>query len=190
MLSENIKRLRKQKGYSQETLAHQLNVVRQTISKWEKGYSVPDADMLERMAELFEVPVSELLGKETSFVHEASDSIEIVQQLTILNEQLAKQNNIKKRTFWTTLISIFVLTLTGIMIYIFMFASFKATDHTSHEEVHTDFNCTLDGISYSYNISYDEQYNILTAQIEDHFKVHGGSYEITHHAKKHSIHHK
>ena len=37
MLSENIKTLRKQKGYSQETLAAQLNVVRQTVSKWEKG---------------------------------------------------------------------------------------------------------------------------------------------------------
>ena len=42
MLSENIKTLRKQKGYSQEQLADKLNVVRQTVSKWEKGYSVPD----------------------------------------------------------------------------------------------------------------------------------------------------
>ena len=37
MLSDNIKILRKKKGYSQETLAEQLHVVRQTISKWEKG---------------------------------------------------------------------------------------------------------------------------------------------------------
>lgn len=56
MLSDNIKILRKKKGYSQETLAEQLHVVRQTISKWEKGISVPDAVMLDRMAELFEVP--------------------------------------------------------------------------------------------------------------------------------------
>ena len=55
MLSDNIKILRKKKGYSQETLAEQLHVVRQTISKWEKGISVPDAVMLDRMAELFEV---------------------------------------------------------------------------------------------------------------------------------------
>lgn len=45
MFSENLKTLRKQKGMSQETLAQQLNVVRQTISKWEKGLSVPDADL-------------------------------------------------------------------------------------------------------------------------------------------------
>ena len=62
MLSDNIKILRKKKGYSQETMAEQLHVVRQTISKWEKGISVPDAVMLDRMAELFEVPVSVLLG--------------------------------------------------------------------------------------------------------------------------------
>lgn len=37
MLKENIKELRKRKGYSQEQLALRLNVVRQTVSKWEKG---------------------------------------------------------------------------------------------------------------------------------------------------------
>ena len=52
MLKENIRRLRKDKGYSQETLAEALGVVRQTVSKWEKGLSVPDADLLEKMAEL------------------------------------------------------------------------------------------------------------------------------------------
>ncbi len=63
MLGENIKILRKQKGFSQETLAQQLNVVRQTVSKWEKGISVPDAEMLNSLSELFEVPVSTLLSR-------------------------------------------------------------------------------------------------------------------------------
>ena len=62
MLGENLKALRKQKGMSQEVMAQQLNVVRQTVSKWEQGLSVPDAKMLTRIAELFEVPVSSLLG--------------------------------------------------------------------------------------------------------------------------------
>ena len=62
MLGENIRNLRKNKGYSQETLAEQLHVVRQTVSKWEKGLSVPDAEMLNRLSELFEVPVDVLLG--------------------------------------------------------------------------------------------------------------------------------
>lgn len=62
MFGENLKTLRKQKGFSQEELAARLNVVRQTVSKWEKGLPVPDADTLIRLAEVLEVSVSELLG--------------------------------------------------------------------------------------------------------------------------------
>ena len=62
MLCENIKAIRKSKGLSQEELAIKLNVVRQTISKWEQGLSVPDADMLISLSEAFETPVSTLLG--------------------------------------------------------------------------------------------------------------------------------
>lgn len=56
MLCENIKAIRKSKGLSQEELAIKLNVVRQTISKWEQGLSVPDADMLISLSEAFETP--------------------------------------------------------------------------------------------------------------------------------------
>ena len=73
MLSDNIKNLRKQKGYTQETLAQALNIVRQTVSKWEKGYSVPDADMLEKLAEVFEVPVADLLGSPSEPVEQTSE---------------------------------------------------------------------------------------------------------------------
>ena len=61
MFSENLKTLRKQKGFTQEELAARLNIVRQTVSKWEKGLSVPDAELLTRLAEVLEVPVSTLL---------------------------------------------------------------------------------------------------------------------------------
>ena len=63
MLSENIKVMRKAKGLSQQELAEKLNVVRQTVSKWEQGLSVPDADMLLTLSEVFETPVSTLLGE-------------------------------------------------------------------------------------------------------------------------------
>ena len=62
MLNQNIKTVRKNKGFTQEDLANRLHVTRQTISKWEKGYSVPDADMLAKLAEEMEVSVGELLG--------------------------------------------------------------------------------------------------------------------------------
>ena len=57
MLNENIKALRKSKGLSQQELATKLNVVRQTISKWEQGLSVPDSDLLIALSEALETPV-------------------------------------------------------------------------------------------------------------------------------------
>ena len=63
MLNENIKNLRKAKGISQEELAVRLNVVRQTVSKWERGISVPDSGMLISLAEELDTSVSVLLGE-------------------------------------------------------------------------------------------------------------------------------
>lgn len=63
MLNENIRALRKAKGLSQGELAIKLNVVRQTVSKWEQGRSVPDADMLIVLSEALGVPASTLLGE-------------------------------------------------------------------------------------------------------------------------------
>ena len=63
MLSDNIKRIRKSKGLSQEELAIKLNVVRQTVSKWENGLSVPDSDMLITLADELDTSVSVLLGE-------------------------------------------------------------------------------------------------------------------------------
>ena len=65
MLGEKLKHLRKTKGLSQEALAVKCNVVRQTISKWEKGISIPDAEMLVKIATVLEYPVSQLLSQPT-----------------------------------------------------------------------------------------------------------------------------
>ena len=65
MLNENLKAIRKNRGMSQEELAIRLNVVRQTVSKWEKGLSVPDSDMLIKTSNILEVSVGDLLGDKT-----------------------------------------------------------------------------------------------------------------------------
>ena len=96
MFGENLKTLRKQKGFSQEELAARLHVVRQTISKWEKNLSVPDADTLIRLAEILEVPVSELLGAKIENENTASD---VAEQLSRINEQLAIKNR-RSRRIW------------------------------------------------------------------------------------------
>ena len=90
MLSENIKRLRAESGMSQEELAARLAVVRQTVSKWERGMSVPDADMVVRLAELFGVPVSELLG--TQAQDAAADlAAELARANSLLAEKAAAE---------------------------------------------------------------------------------------------------
>ncbi len=95
MLNENMKAIRKSKGLSQEELAIKLNVVRQTISKWEKGLSVPDSEMLVAIADVFETPVSILLGE--TVVTEREDELKVIsEKLEIINLQLS-QINVKKR---------------------------------------------------------------------------------------------
>ena len=90
VLSENIRAIRKAKGLSQEELAAKLNVVRQTISKWEQGLSVPDSDLLIAIAQALETPVSTLLG-EIVTEPEADDLAAIAQKLERINVQLARQ---------------------------------------------------------------------------------------------------
>ena len=64
MLSDKIKDLRCKKGLSQAELANKLNVVRQTVSKWEKGLSLPDSAMLVNIAMALDTSVSALLEVE------------------------------------------------------------------------------------------------------------------------------
>ena len=90
MLNENLKAIRKSKGLSQEELAIKLNVVRQTVSKWENGLSVPDADLLCALSEALETPVSVLLG-ETVTVPEAEELKAISEKLEVINLQLARR---------------------------------------------------------------------------------------------------
>lgn len=87
MINENIKKYRKQKGMSQEEMAVRLNVVRQTVSKWETGLSVPDADILMQIAELLEISVGQLLDIDTDKKEQNSLS----EELARLNDQLAEK---------------------------------------------------------------------------------------------------
>ena len=104
MFSENLKTLRKQKGFSQEELASRLHVVRQTISKWEKNLSVPDADTLICLAEILEVSVSELLGSKIE-TEKGNVTNDVAEQLSRINEQLAMKNR-RSRRIWKTIVII------------------------------------------------------------------------------------
>lgn len=95
MLNENIKALRKSKGLSQQELAVRLNVVRQTISKWEQGLSVPDSDLLIALSEALETPVSTLLG-ETVTESEADEVKALSEKLEIINLQFARRKALRR----------------------------------------------------------------------------------------------
>lgn len=110
MLSENIKAIRKSKGLSQQELAVELNVVRQTISKWEQGLSVPASDMLLSISEVLETPVSVLLGEKVA-ESEVSDLKAISAKLEVINLQLAQRKTIRRKIIHWLLISFCVVTV-------------------------------------------------------------------------------
>ncbi len=105
MLNENIKAIRKSKGLSQQELAIKLNVVRQTISKWEQGLSVPDSDLLISISEVLETPVSTLLG-ETVIETKVDDLKAISEKLETINLQLVQRKTTKRKIIHGSLITL------------------------------------------------------------------------------------
>ena len=116
MLGETIVTLRKKQALSQQQLADRMHVVRQTVSKWEKNLSVPDADALVRLADALDVSVAELLGQP---VKEETAPAESAVVLAQINEQLAIQNRRRSRV-WKTAAWILGVILA---IYLLLFAS-------------------------------------------------------------------
>ena len=114
MLNENMKRLRKAKGLSQEELAIKLNVVRQTVSKWENGLSVPDSSMLILLANELDTSVSTLLGESVQ-ESTADDLKRISEKLEVINLQLAKKSLARVKAVRGVLIALCALI---VMIFI------------------------------------------------------------------------
>lgn len=107
MLNENIKLIRKSKGLSQQELAIKLNVVRQTVSKWEQGLSVPDSSMLVSLAEELDTSVSALLGETVQEEGLNEGNLKnISEKLEIINLQFAKRSKIRIRTIRYLLMSV------------------------------------------------------------------------------------
>ena len=136
MLNENLKKNKKSKGLSQEELAIRLNVVRQTISKWEKGLSVPDADMLIKIAEIFEVSVSELLGAKIEEKNE-QDVNEVADQLMRINEQLAIKNRRSHRVWKTVGIVLLLYVIFNIELVVLNYAAFASIKNMTSVEVNS-----------------------------------------------------
>ncbi|MBC8591157.1 helix-turn-helix domain-containing protein [Wansuia hejianensis] len=164
MFNDNLKRERKKAGLTQEDLASELHVVRQTISKWEKGLSVPDSISLEKMSEIFEVSVANLLDS-TEDVNAKINQEDILEQLVIFNEQNAEKirtkNRIKKRVKRLGIVVIGVLVILWLGLLSIDIVRLKGNEDISKRPIVTTY---LEGYApermYYESIGYTVYYNL------------------------------
>ena len=133
MLKENIKAIRKSKGLTQEELGIKLNVVRQTISKWEQGLSVPDSEMLISISEALETPVSTLLGENIS-ESKVNDLKAISEKLEIINLQISQRKNARRKTVHWLLILLCVIIIIIFISLILLNSPYLSLDYNNPEK--------------------------------------------------------
>lgn len=142
MFSENLKAMRKAKGYTQEELAIKLNVTRQTISKWEKGLSVPDVDFLFKIADVLETNVGTLLG---GAIMDEVNKDTVAEQLAKISEQLAIKNRRSKR-IWK-IVGIVLLTILALNLLLAVFGMSAYTSFSTDGKT-TVIEMNEDSVSY------------------------------------------
>lgn len=125
MFGENLKKLRKEKGLSQQEVALRLHVVRQTVSKWEQGLSVPDADLLVKLADVLETDISHLLCGETGRRESRGQEEALVEQLVELNRQLAEKNRRARRIWKAVGIAVAVFLLFYVLLVVLGSVAFQ-----------------------------------------------------------------
>ena len=132
MLNENIKAIRQSKGLSQQELAVKVNVVRQTVSKWEQGLSVPDSDLLIALSEALETPVSTLLGETVTEV-EADQVKALSEKLEIINLQFARRKALRRSVLHWGLIAVCVGILAVAAVLAVMNSPYLGWDYSAPE---------------------------------------------------------
>ena len=140
MLGENIKIYRQKKGYTQEEVANRLHVTRQTISKWEKSYSVPDVEVFVKLADVLEVQTSQLLevkvGSDVQTTEEKQNAY--AEQLAHIAEQMAIRNRQRKRIWKTIGIAFAVIIVVCIILIVMNIAFFSAYPTTEDVQTHEE----------------------------------------------------
>ena len=132
MLKDNLKILRKNKGLSQEELSVKLHVVRQTVSKWESGLSVPDAEMLITLSEIFETPVSEILGE--NIERKQNNDLRVIsEKLEVINEQLSIKQKQKRKIIVSALIIADVGLILLFILLAILGSPYQAWDYSNPE---------------------------------------------------------
>ena len=165
--SENLSRLRKEKGIKQEALANDMKVSRQTVSKWENGTAMPDLKKLTALAEYFGITMDELLG----FTSPSGEKNEGINDYTkaYVNELISLENAESNRKIdeikgkWKT--SVIILSI------ILAFTTIVALDASKKvDDLQDEVNdismapsiITDDSYDNSSDISNDASYEVLS----------------------------
>ena len=139
-LGDNIQYLRKMNDITQEELAEKLFVSRQTISKWEKNYSVPDAEVFVKLADVLEVQTSQLLGvkvdSDVQTIEEKQNAY--AEQLAHIAEQMAIRNRQRKRIWKTIGITFAVIIVIYIILIVMNIAFFSVYPTTEDVQTHEE----------------------------------------------------
>ena len=140
VVGDFLRETRLRKGYTQEEVANRLHVTRQTISKWEKNYSVPDAEVFVKLADVLEVQTSQLLEVKVDSDVQTTEEKQnaYAEQLAHIAEQMAIRNRQRKR-IWKTIGIVFAAIIVVCIILIVMniafFSAYPTTeDVQTHEE--------------------------------------------------------
>lgn len=158
MFKDNLKECRKKKGYSQEELAIKLNVVRQTVSKWEKGLSVPDVDMLMNIADALDVNVSQLLDIQLPEIETNGNEVaeqlgKIAEQMAIKNQRSNKTSKSIKKAFYIILIIVLIIGVPIVSIK----GWYDVNEYRANKEYYKNYHYMVDGEEYHYRVVYDRE---------------------------------
>ena len=131
MLSQQIQLLRKQQGLSQQVLADRLHVVRQTVSKWEQGRSVPNAQQIQPLADALNTSVQTLLELEPS-----ADAQRMQEQLDTLQTEL-RQATLRrhKRRFLALTVSGLVLLVLALLVLLHSYHALAAWEQLAPQVI-------------------------------------------------------
>ena len=114
VIAKNIQKLRQEKGMTQLELAEKINYSDKTVSKWERGESLPDIVVLKSVADLFEVTLDYLVEEE----HDGKP---------VTREMLDK--NYRRNCFIITGTSIFIVALMATLIFVILAMIFPGTSY-------------------------------------------------------------
>ena len=139
-ISKIIKEARIKKGMTQQQLADSVYVTRQTISKWEKNYSVPDAEVFVKLADVLEVQTSQLLEVKVDSDVQTTEEKQnaYAEQLAHIAEQMAIRNRQRKRIWKTIGIAFAVIIVVCIVLIVMNIAFFSAYPTTEDVQTHEE----------------------------------------------------